>query len=472
MKKLFLFSAVGALATFSASAQSAIGVANQNAFLAPLAKTAITSTTEGTIPTGTPSAKGTAGGSRKYSYTDFCVALDATFANNGTLPYLWGKGDGMGIYSDGSGGIVADTIALCSYGMTFDPAFSSTPTVGLPLSGFNEPSLYPASSIVITRGDAYKIDSLYIYGFYGRNTARTTTTDTMRVAIVYGGAATGSDLPVYYYSGMMASFGFDTVRAAFIGTDTTKNYCMARGTTRVIKDILMTTATLADTLAGGINEIKVAYPGGFNVPAGNVVGISVTFLTGDTYTPYVDTIFYGSARSANPFGRGMFRPSLFEQNVGGFPRYYPGYYNTGFVKFAPDAGSYRGLMIPSYAYTAPFTLEIPNIDVVASCTACKTIDEYRKASINDKSIFADVNAYPNPATSTLNVPFTIAEKANVTVTITNMVGQVLATQNIANVSAGQKTTATFNTNGFATGVYLYTIEANGQRISNRFTVAN
>jgi hypothetical protein len=60
---------------------------------------------------------------------------------------------------------------------------------------------------------------------------------------------------------------------------------------------------------------------------------------------------------------------------------------------------------------------------------------------------------------------------DVIVSLTNMIGQVVATQNMS-ASAGQETTATFNTSSLASGVYLYTVEANGQRVSNRFSVAH
>jgi hypothetical protein len=53
-----------------------------------------------------------------------------------------------------------------------------------------------------------------------------------------------------------------------------------------------------------------------------------------------------------------------------------------------------------------------------------------------------------------------------------MLGQVIATQNMGAMNAGQKTTATFNTSALAAGVYLYTVEADGQRVTNRFTVAH
>ena len=467
MKKLFLLSALGAIGAFSASAQLAIGTSMLRNDFMPKAKFEASKTADGTITSTAdpiPNGKTTVGGSRWYSYTDYCALLDAAFVNNGSSPYLWNKGNGMGIYSTTGGGLIADTIQLSSYAMSFDPAFGQTGTKPT-LSGFNEPTVYPKGSIVVRRTNAYVIDSVIAYGFYGRNNTRTAPVDTLRFSIVYGGAAAGSDMPVFYFTGMTSSFGSDTVRFAAIKYDKVNN--IAKGATLVKKDIYLTTAKLTDTIPGGGHAFKI--PVGLNVPAGNVVGIAVTFITGDTYTPYVDTIFYGSARSSNPFGRGMVRPSFFEQTAGGFPKYYPNFYNVGFIKNLPESASWDSLYVPSYAYTAPLTLEIPNIDVKVSCATCNTIQEL---SITDAAILDKVGAYPNPSNTELNVPFTLLEKANVTVSLTNMVGQVIATENMGSLNAGQKATATFNTGNLAAGIYLYTVEANGQRVTNRFTVAH
>lgn len=468
MKKLFLLSVVGALGALNASAQVSPGKSvmfgnTSNAKLEFHKQ-------EGGIIPGLPekskytTAKTTAGGSRWYSYSEFCSFLDVDFVNNGSLPYLWNKGDAMAIYGAAGGGVEADTIRYASYGISYDPAFSTA-------SGFNEPTIYPGSSIQVTRANPYTVDSVVVFGVYGRNNMRTSTTDTLRIVTVYGAAPT-SDMPVYYFNGpdMKANFGSDTVRFAAIKHDTVRN--IAAGTTRVVRDYLLTTASLADTIPGGFNAFKV--PVNLLVPAGNVVGITATFITGDTYTPYVDTIFYGSERPSNPFGRGLFRPSVFEQKPAasggsGFPTYNPGYYNVGFVKFLPESPSWSGLYVPSYAYTAPFTLEIPNIDVKISCSSCKTLDE---VSIKENKIIANSKAFPNPANTQLNVPVSVSETANVTVSISNMLGQVVATQNLGSMNAGQNQTAVFNTTSLSAGVYLYTVEANGQRVSNRFSVSH
>jgi hypothetical protein len=82
------------------------------------------------------------------------------------------------------------------------------------------------------------------------------------------------------------------------------------------------------------------------------------------------------------------------------------------------------------------------------------------------------NAYPNPANNTLNVPVSVTKGAGINVSLSNMMGQVLETQTLGNMAAGQSKTAVFNTSALAAGVYLYTVESNGERVTNRVVVAH
>jgi hypothetical protein len=82
------------------------------------------------------------------------------------------------------------------------------------------------------------------------------------------------------------------------------------------------------------------------------------------------------------------------------------------------------------------------------------------------------DAFPNPANSSLSVPVGVTANADIKVSLTSMTGQTIATQDLGHLSAGQKKTAVFNTSNLAAGVYLYSVEANGSRVSNRVVVAH
>ena len=64
------------------------------------------------------------------------------------------------------------------------------------------------------------------------------------------------------------------------------------------------------------------------------------------------------------------------------------------------------------------------------------------------------------------------QNTTATVSISNAVGQVIATQEVADVVAKKENKVTFSTASLAPGIYFYTVEAKGQRTTNRFVVAH
>ena len=91
------------------------------------------------------------------------------------------------------------------------------------------------------------------------------------------------------------------------------------------------------------------------------------------------------------------------------------------------------------------------------------------ASINGVTIG---DAYPNPANNTLTIPVSLTTSAAVNVNLTNTVGQVMQTQNLGSMTAGASKKAVFNTSSLSSGIYFYTVEANGERVTKRVVVAH
>ena len=80
-------------------------------------------------------------------------------------------------------------------------------------------------------------------------------------------------------------------------------------------------------------------------------------------------------------------------------------------------------------------------------------------------------AYPNPSNTSVNVPFTMGNDAVVTITLSNILGQEVKSQQI-NAVGGRAMTATFTTSDLTAGVYMYTVEVNGQHTTGRVVVAH
>jgi len=81
-------------------------------------------------------------------------------------------------------------------------------------------------------------------------------------------------------------------------------------------------------------------------------------------------------------------------------------------------------------------------------------------------------AFPNPANTVLNIPVGATATTAVKVRIQNVMGQQILSQDLGTINAGQQKNAVFNTSELSAGVYLYSIEANGERITRRIVIAH
>lgn len=90
--------------------------------------------------------------------------------------------------------------------------------------------------------------------------------------------------------------------------------------------------------------------------------------------------------------------------------------------------------------------------------------------VNNIQIVGDV--FPNPANSSVSMAFSLKQASEVNVSVVNTLGQVVKSTSVGVVNANQRKEVAISTSDLAPGVYMYTIEANGQRTTNRFVVAH
>lgn len=393
--------------------------------------------------------KATISGSRTYNYVDY---LDILGTPAGSLPLMWQDGVGMVIYTPSAGTYQYDTASLMGYGTVLHPF----------MSGFNDPfALDYAGKVGIQNYSAYRVDSVAFYGLYQRSSLKTSITDTLRVSLIYGNGATGQDIRIAQWwlvnspGTWQQRYGSDTLRVATVRYDSVVRGAM--GSTRVIKDILLSSANANDTLANGLNRF-VAYFGQ-NIPAGNMVGATATFISGDPNkpAPYTDTIFRGTVVSGlEPVKYNIFRPWVFEQADGQYPKYNVGDYNTGLgmLKMYDTGNSFYDTYLAAWFWAEDGGVEYPYVDWVLHCGDCPAVN------VGDvQGLIANVKVYPNPAVNEVRVPFALGTSSDVQVSITSVMGQVINSQSFNNVVTGE---AVFSTSQLANGVYMINIEAGGE----------
>lgn len=89
-------------------------------------------------------------------------------------------------------------------------------------------------------------------------------------------------------------------------------------------------------------------------------------------------------------------------------------------------------------------------------------------SINEVESNIGMNVFPNPAVNNATVSFELNGEAAVNVTVTDLAGQVVYTNNLGNVAGAQN--VEINTASMANGVYMVNVEANGAVSTQKLVV--
>jgi hypothetical protein len=418
---------------------------------------------------GSRTAAKTTAAPRWFSFVDYFDTSEIDISSSIALsaPYLWNDTMAMFAYSGGSGTVWQHN-RMVSMGLVVDPTYS----------GLNSFLYYPGE-MKVTTADAYAVDSIRFFGIYGYNPAKTSVVDTIRVAFVYGDGSSAADIYLARTTNpvVLANYGVptgDSLKNYRMHYDTTTN--TAAGTTVIIKDIILdnTGASPAwgDTLSGGeyMGRVGLGTPGtGISIPAGNLIGATLSFISGDPTFIAHDTVF-GSTLG---YKYNMFRPYVAHKglvNAPEFVTYLPENKNDGMFKTLPDTAlGWTGQYIPLWFWTASggaSTLQYPYIDFRVVCTSCGLVGP---ESVESITTVTKIEAFPNPASGELNIPFTLNRSSDITITLSNIMGQEVASKRMHNVSSGN---VVFNTSNIATGVYLLTVDTDGRRTTGRVSVTH
>jgi hypothetical protein len=244
----------------------------------------------------------------------------------------------------------------------------------------------------------------------------------------------------------------------------------AKGTSVIVKDIILdnTGASPAwgDTLSDGTYMGRVGFSD-VNVPAGNLIGATISFISGSpTFTPH-DTVFL----SSGTYKHNMFRPYSIFKGSGTTPMYATysaANRNSGMYKTLPDTSlGWGGQYIPLWFWSSSggaSTYQYPYVDFRVKCPSCGVI-----VGVQDIARIQEASVYPNPADDHVTIPFTLGQKADVTVSLSNLLGQVVESRFYQAVEKGK---AVFNTASLPSGVYQFTVAANGEKLSGKVVITH
>ncbi|MCB0696415.1 MAG: T9SS type A sorting domain-containing protein [Chitinophagaceae bacterium] len=460
MKRLLLFIVGGAMAA-SASAQQAEVVNSGNTprigQLVEKYTFVDDQSTINSIQSGKDSraaAKTTAPAPRWYTPYDIINALNSSsMDNNRSFVPIWFDST---MYIKYNNNPQLSAVNFASFGQVIDP-------IGAGDQMFNDVSFNNTNTMWVQDFNAYSVDSVEINVAYIKNKNRPSgVVDTLILALA---PQTGSRYYVRSTASWIGTYIPADKDTMFIWRPDADSIgrTISSSDRKVWKEYL--TDADRDTVNTQNNTIttrtwRFAVPGGLTVPAGNRVSFTATFKSGDTWTKNSQTDSIQGHHHLRILSSEVTDNALMKYDFYGALKDR----NHSSLMFTTDTGRYSVSYPLENANGAQFPYEHHRMGVLISCATCWVLDVK-----NTEGLLTKGGAYPNPAVSYVHIPFQLTAAADVNVTLTNTVGQVVKSQKVANVSNGQ---VTFNTSDLTNGLYLYTIEVNGQRSTGRVTVAH
>ncbi len=401
-------------------------------------------------------AKTTAVAPRWYNHAQALGTAYGVDINDETLSSL------SPVWPDSSVHFTATGGGMSPYGinwMAFGEVFAPQTTL---YNGVNSTN---RGKLRVTSSDPYTVDSVEIRGVYSRTRSYddtlmlvfvTETATTKAPALTFGGntaanhgidSAVAMLWPASRYQKLLTQISYSISGNSLSSADTVK--------------IPLTAATFADSTAEGIHRVRARVAK--SIVANGKVMMSITFKPGTSYTantPITDYNFF-SLLSHETEQDGFVVYPVTDQNMS-----YMAYKDST----NNSVNSTLYYFIPTIAYngtgTSNFNPEIHDISWKVSCPSC--------VAVGVADVAAGLNigeAYPNPARTKVTIPVSVKSAAVVSVSLSNTLGQVVARQSL-NSAAGQTQNVVFATEALANGVYIYTVEANGERVTNRVVVAH
>jgi hypothetical protein len=364
----------------------------------------------------------------------------------------------------------------------------------------NDPDLAFLGQMLVTGADAYVWDSVELFGTYLYNATKITEVDTLRLVFMtgFGGAIASDNIFAdtvglgHYHGSIHLNMQYDSLHNVGIGNNPTNLF---PATIPHYMDILLDNTTWNDTLPGGIWHKTIAVNGssGISAGAGHFCGMTLTYISGDvvTHTGILSTPTPGDTLVGTWHGWGNSKYNVWCPLVNYYatysgssptaawaPHQCPAYEpnpvdnNLGYWKKLPNGlFGWKDKFLPTWAWASgagASVLQYPFISWHVVCSTCSII--YLPPDlVNEIAIINTVKAYPDPSNEELNISFDIAKVSNITVSLTNMIGQVVATQKINDKAAGN---VVFNTAMLPDGVYIYTLLVNGTVTTGRVAVAH
>lgn len=333
--------------------------------------------------------------------------------------------------------------------------------------------------IAVQSTSLYKVDSISFSGAYIKNPNRSVNVVDTLILSVSPTSANTPDLYKFYsttpfydpwVSNYINSSGPDTILKGFtidsLNVDTPNRASNIAG--RVIWKVLLSDTDRQVVSNDSIDIVEFTYPvmvngvpGVCSILPGHGVAVTVTFRSGDTIVPNVDTFtkyHHLLLSSGEASGDSTTMP---------YYHYTYGDRNMSNLMLSSNHSIYHPSVFLDGNSGSTFGYEFHNISAHLVCDDCPTvgIEFHTPDFISESTVI-----YPNPANESLTISFAQSQKEDASVSILNAIGQVVTKKEIDKGKINQTNKVTLPTYDLPEGIYFYIIWTNGQQTGGRFTV--
>jgi Secretion system C-terminal sorting domain len=365
--------------------------------------------------------------------------------NNTNSTFLWRDTTMLVRYSTSTGSTYLGGIYLKSMAQIFDPTAAR----------FNSP-VFNAGELQVKKADGFTVDSVAFAGFYRRLPSKNNIIDSLIITVGYGTGNGGTSAVSNQYilagtngASTLACYATDSMNIGVLYYNFAK---MGLDGSNVIRKAIPLSA--ADS---GGKYFQTAI--NLVVPAGNKVAMSVDFKTGDTWIPNVDTI--GNYN--------FFRAYYTEEVANELQSYNKNDWNST-ASLEGDTTGWGDQYVPNYFYIGSACAKTFDREQYWSLYKI-TSGSTTFVSIDDIKTQVAVNVTPNPASNVVNFDMSFANSfKTASIQLSNIMGQVVKTVSLGALTANTSKEYKMNVADLTSGLYIYTITADGKSQSGKLSI--
>jgi hypothetical protein len=332
------------------------------------------------------------------------------------------------------------------------------------------PNLQSSFDPIVTKYDAYSIDSVAIRGSYVKKTA---ATDTLYIWLVWGDSSNtnvfSKRLDNQTWNSPIGDWRHTVIGPKIAGASASQGNQVKAAAPSSNKYLYKYVLQPADSSASGfVHTIFIGLPSVVNVPAGNIVSCFYTFIPGGTHNlGDCSYSFSGAPATQNVNG---FAATIWQQKVpavAALTDYQPQQVDPNSLSMGISYNSFDRYNTPPYGHGG-FAVG----DLVSAPVVNYSIFGTNTTGVTElaKNGFALNQNTPNPFTNQTTIKYQLQNAAsNVALEIYDIRGVKMFEKTQKDVREGKYSIEVNNTN-FASGIYFYSLIVDGNKITKKMIV--